>query len=187
MKTNTGYRSRWVNLAALYLIVAVGCGAGAGLGGGPPQSGQCPTLISAAQGANNSFAMFNGFLTGDFSGPDGSAIYSTVCVRLADVPQTLAIKVMGAKPSVGIIYGVTNIRATGNVAIVEYAEGNNGTKVWIGTSGAVKIDSVAREIIGLSFTQVIVTPEAGKPNNTATGTLTLSGLQQANDVLGFVP
>ena len=30
-------------------------------------------------------------------------------------------------------------------------------------------------------------PEAGKPNNTASGTFALSGSQRANDVLGFVP
>jgi hypothetical protein len=131
--------------------------------------------------------MFNGALTGDFAGPDGSAKYSTLCLRLADVPQTLAIRVMGAKPATGVTYGVTSDVGTGNFAIVEYAEGNNGTKVWAGTSGTVKVESVARGSIGLSFAEVVMAPEAGKSANTATGTFALAGSQRADDVLGFVP
>ncbi len=75
----------------------------------------------------------------------------------------------------------------GNTAVVQYAEGNNGTKVWLGTSGTVKIESVAKDSVGLSFVQVIMAPDASKSANTASGALTISGSQQADDVLGFVP
>jgi hypothetical protein len=185
------YHLEFAGLLLICSVVTGACGSnGAGNGGGgggPPETGDCPTSISDAHGANNAFSMFNSQLTGDYNGPDGSAKFGTVCLRLADVPQTLAITVMGAKPAIGVTYSVTGNAATGNVAIVEYAEGNNGTKVWAGISGTVQVESVARESIALSFTQVLMGPEAGKPANTATGTFTLSGSEQASDVLGFVP
>jgi hypothetical protein len=187
----TGYRLKFVGISLICSMATGACGSnGGGNGGSPPETGECPTSISDAHGANNAFAIFNSQLTGDYSGPDGSAKFSTVCLRLADVPQTLAITVMGAKPASGVTYGVTGVTAdapTGNVASIEYAEGNNGTKVWAGTSGTVQVDSVARESVGLSFAQVLMAPEAGKPANTATGTFTLSGSQRAGDVLGFAP
>lgn len=182
----TGYHSSVAAVAAICLTVAAGCSSNENSGSGSAESGQCPTAISGANGANNAFAKFNGSLSGDFSGPDGAARYASVCIRLANVPQALAISVMGDKPSVGTTYPVTNAQ-TGNTATVEYAEGNHGTKVWAATSGTVRIESVARNSIGLGFAHVVMAPDTGKNANTATGTLTLSGSQQATDVLGFVP
>jgi hypothetical protein len=131
--------------------------------------------------------MMNGTSSGDYSGPDGSARFSTVCLKLADVPQALAITLTGAKPAAGTTYNVVTGNAADNIAVVEYAEGNNGTKVWAATGGTVKIESVARDSIGLSFAQVIMAPEAGKSGNTASGAMTLTGSERADDVLGFVP
>ncbi len=129
----------------------------------------------------------NGTVSGDYGGPDGSAMFTTICLRLGDVPQALAITVMGAKPALGKTYSVVADSMPGNTAVVQYAEGNNGTKVWLGTSGTVKIESVAKDSVGLSFVQVIMAPDASKSANTASGALTISGSQQADDVLGFVP
>jgi hypothetical protein len=178
--------SKLLAVAVLCSSIAAGCGS---KDDGSEQEGDCPTSISGAQGANNGFAKFNGVLSGDYSGPDGSARYSSICLRLADVPQTLAITVMGTKPAFGVSYNVSNGEGnpTGDVAVIEYAEGNNGTKVWVGNAGSVKIESVARQSVGLTFAQVTMEPEAGKPNDTASGTFVLSGSQRADDVLGFVP
>src|SRR5882724_2221077 len=111
-------------VATVCLAVTVGCSSNSD-DDGSAEVGQCPTSISSAHGSNNAFAAFNGYLSGDYSGPDGSAKYSTICLRLADVPQTLAISVMGARPAAGATYSVTtgDSDATGDLAIVEYAEG----------------------------------------------------------------
>jgi hypothetical protein len=61
--------------------------------------------------------------------------------------------VIGAKPATGVTCGAAADAATGNVAIVEYAEGDNGTKAWVGTSGTVQVESIARESIGPSVAQ----------------------------------
>jgi hypothetical protein len=176
-----------VAFVALGAALLAGCSSSDSGGQAPLESGACPTFISDARGANNAFAMFNGFLSGDGAGSDGLAQFATVCLRIADVPQELRITVLGARPAVGVMYGVTSDPKASNVAVVEYAEGNSGTKVWAGTSGVVKVDSVARESIGFSFSQVRMEPEAGKPANTATGSFALSGTQRADDFLGFVP
>ena len=176
---------KFAGFASSCLMVAVGCSSN--VAASATDGGHCPTVISAPQGTNNGYGSMNGDLTGDYSGPDGSADFSTLCLRLGDVPQALQIHVLGAKPAVGKTYSVVTDNMPGNVAVVQYAEGNNGTKVWIGTSGTLKIDSVARDSIGLSFAQVIAAPDATKSSNTASGTLTISGSQRADDVLGFVP
>jgi hypothetical protein len=183
----SGYRLKFARFGLVCSVLSSACGSNSSDPSGPAETGECPTSISDARGANNRFAMFNSELAGDYSGPDGLAQFSTVCLNLADVSQTLAITVLGAKPAIGVTYGVRGDAATGNVASVEYAEGDNGTKVWAGTSGTVQVESAARESIGLSFAQVLMAPEAGKPSNTATGTFTLSGSQLASDVLGFLP
>jgi hypothetical protein len=152
--------------------------------GGESPGGACPTSIAGAQGANNTFDLLNGaVISGDYSGPDGSATFVAVCTNL--VPQALSITLSGAKPAVGATYAIAG--ASGNMAAIEYGEGPHGDKVWSATGGSVKIESVARDSVGLSFTQIVMAPDASKNGNTASGTLTLSGSGKADDVIGFVP
>jgi hypothetical protein len=95
------------------------------------------------------------------------------------------LTLLAAKPEVGVMYDATT-NASGNTAVVQYAEGNNGTKVWLSTGGAVTIESVAKDSVGLRF-MVTMAPDASKSANTATGALTVSGTANADDVLGFTP
>jgi len=148
----------------------------------------CPTALSRGPGSNSQFSVFDGqALSGDYSGPDGSGMFSSACIEdpLGGVQRALAVVLLGARPAVGVTYDLA--AQTGDYGWIQYGEGPHGTKVWASTSGTVRIDSVAKDSIGLSFSQAILEPDTSKDGNTASGILTITGSQRADDVLGFVP
>jgi hypothetical protein len=168
-------------------LVASGCGSDADIHqAGKPTRGQCPIGIASTQDANNHVNMLdNGAMSADYSGPDGEGSFTGVCVHLGDRMQAFEVSLSGKKPEVGTTYDIgMDDKAT---AILRYAEDNDGSLVWIGNEGTVKITTAEKDKVGFSFDSVQLVPDTSKPNNTATGELTATGSATASDVLGFQP
>jgi hypothetical protein len=174
-------------------LCSTGCGSSDDVhrAGKPSGSGQCPTSIGSTQDANNQHNVLdNGLASGDYSGPDGEGMFSSICTHLgvngqAVDAQSLEVVLEGKKPLKGVSYAIS--KDPSSVAIVRYAEGNNASHVWVATGGTVNITEAAPDIVGLSFDSVQLVPDDTKASNIATGTLTITSSVRPTDVLGFQP
>jgi hypothetical protein len=175
--------------AALCASVLAGCGSNGD--DSTPLTGPCSASFSDIRGSNVASSRFQAnAISGNVSGADGSSTLTMVCAAgatLSDI-KLLAITVTGARPATGVTYTISDASPTsGNTAVVEYGDDPHGHRVWLATSGTVKVDSVARETVGFTISGATMAPEAGKSENTATGTFTLSGSGVDSDLLGFSP